>query len=203
MEKLPGLNIGQLMTNGTASTPSLPRPSVERQEAVKPVVREMFSGFPDYGKAPAPYLMAILEFVAGLNDDEIAHLMHPRTGVAARCNFLPTKADMVKILNEAEAVASKFRASTDNRHLKRDTRPYEPKQVPQFFDRHGNRITEAEAQARAAEHRVNVESMKRVERVTAYARMLGNGDGMAGWQIMVERGISEPPEDWQPEEKTA
>lgn len=159
--------------------------------------------FPDYGKSPPQYVAGLVELIRTYPADIQAEFADVRTGISARTKFLPTAADFVDMANEIEAKRAQYRASTDNRHLKRDTRPYEPKQVPQFFDRHGNRITEAEAQARAAEHRVNIESMKRVERTTAYARMLGNGDGMAGWQIMVERGISEPPEDWQPEEKTA
>lgn len=60
----------------------------------------MLAGYPDYGKAPPLYLIAIIEFVALLRPDEQAALIHPRTGIATRCPFLPSIADLSKMVDE-------------------------------------------------------------------------------------------------------
>jgi hypothetical protein len=71
----------------------------------------MLSSYPDYGKAPPEYVLAITEYLAALTDAERAALAHPVEGIAARCKYLPTIADMAGLLRERREKADAVRAT--------------------------------------------------------------------------------------------
>ena len=125
MKHLPAItNRDQLTTNGASSMPSWQRPSAEKMEDTKPIIRQILSSYPDYGKAPARYLLAITEFVADLTPAEQMLLVDPRNGIASRCTFLPTIADMTALLNERRAARDQYRpAHTAHRYFRADPDP--------------------------------------------------------------------------------
>lgn len=86
----------------------------------------MLGVYPDYGKAPASYLLAVTEFMAGLSPEEQSQITDLKTGIPARCKFLPTIADMAEILNERRSALEQFRpAHTVYRKLGPDHGPWD------------------------------------------------------------------------------
>jgi hypothetical protein len=71
-------------------------------KGAKEMAKRILSNYPDYGKASPEYLLAFAEYLAGLSFGELEIVINPRTGVAARCKFLPSIADIVDCL-KAEA----------------------------------------------------------------------------------------------------
>ena len=185
----------QLPRASARLTPSLTSLNADKLRSSKRRVDAILKRYPDYGKATGEYVAALVEVMATYPDavqDEISDVRH---GVTAKTRFLPTVADIVEIGNELDAKhRSQTRYYTPRREV--DTTPYCPQQIPQYFDKYGNRITEREAEERAELHRANVESLRKVNRHLAYCRFLGSGDAIKGSILMVERGESEPPEDF-------
>jgi hypothetical protein len=72
------------------------------------VAKRILASFPDYGKAPPEYVLAMAEYLAYVTDSERELLLHPRLGVRARCKFLPTVADCEELLREHEARRRQF-----------------------------------------------------------------------------------------------
>lgn len=175
--------------------PSLTRSSAEKLRSAKTRVDAILKRYPDYSKATGEYVAALVEVMATYPDavqDEIADI---RQGIAARLKYLPTVADLVGLGNEIDARhRSQAIYNTPRREV--DPKPYRPQQIPQFFDKNGNRITEYEMQERAALHRLNQESIRRVNRYTAYCKHLGSGDAIAGAVLMQQRGESDVPDDF-------
>lgn len=96
-------------TRSQSSMPSLTRQSVERMEAGKRAAKKIISSFPDYGKAPPEYVVNLAESLSYLNDEELAVVLHPLNGVAARTKFLPTFADISAVLVENRAKQEQFK----------------------------------------------------------------------------------------------
>lgn len=98
-----------LPTRSQSSMPSLTRQSVERMEAGKRAAKKILASFPDYGKAPPEYVVNLAESLSYLNEDELSVVLHPLNGVAARCKFLPTFADIFAVLVEHRAKQEQFK----------------------------------------------------------------------------------------------
>jgi len=92
----------------------------------------IFSCYPDYGKAPPEYIVNVIDVLATFPEWVLVKLCDLRTGIPARCNFLPTVADVVKagdriILEEnlrveqekALAAAEVLRLAAEAEHKKR------------------------------------------------------------------------------------
>lgn len=62
------------------------------------LARRILGGYPDYGKAPPEYLLSITEYLAYLPAEDQEALAHPVSGIASKCTFLPTKAQMAEFL---------------------------------------------------------------------------------------------------------
>lgn len=58
--------------------------------------------YPDYEKSPAAYKAALVEAIAGCSDDLIAGMTDIRTGLAAKCRYLPTVADVMDFVVDYE-----------------------------------------------------------------------------------------------------
>lgn len=78
------------------------------------LTKKLIAAFPDYGKAPPDYLVALTECLTWLSPDEMAALAHPRTGLATVCKYLPTPADVHEFLRNREAKANQFKPAPTN-----------------------------------------------------------------------------------------
>jgi hypothetical protein len=81
-------------------------------EATK-AAEKLLSSYPDYGKAPKGYLIAIAEILAELSEEALAAVMDSKNGVRARHSFLPTVADIVKVAEEYIKKRYEFRPVLD------------------------------------------------------------------------------------------
>lgn len=77
------------------------------------------------------------EYVATLTDAEIALVLHPKTGVVVRCEFLPKIADLAKIVDEPrlkaeaeEASRAQFRNHPNSGYRRFSEEPEEEVDVP-------------------------------------------------------------------------
>lgn len=69
-------------------------------DAGKKAAKRILSSYPDYGKAPAEYLLSMTELLASYPENIIARLADLRTGIASRTSYLPTVHDVTKLANE-------------------------------------------------------------------------------------------------------
>lgn len=70
---------------------------------------KLLTSYPDYGKSTDTYIAAICEAIAELPDDIVAAVLDLRTGIRARCAFLPTIADIMKFAEEYTARRDQFK----------------------------------------------------------------------------------------------
>jgi len=80
------------------------------------VAQKILSAYPDYGKAPREYLLSVTEFIAYQIPEVQEALAHPLTGLASKCKYLPTIADIKQFI-EDRARRTNTRA-TGYRYLK-------------------------------------------------------------------------------------
>ena len=166
---------------------------IQSRKLVETIVRR----FPDYGKVTPQYVAGLIEVMATFPLAVQTEIADIREGISGIAKFLPTVADLVEF---GKQIDTKHEAAERYRQPRReiDTSEYIPKQIPQYFDRHGERITEREANERAEAHRQAMAGMKRVNRMLAYVKQLGDGDALKGWEIAIANGESEPPAEWTP-----
>jgi hypothetical protein len=106
--------------------PSLTKQSAERMDAGRRAAKKILSGFPDYGKAPPEYVVNLAESLSYLNEEELAIVLHPLNGVAARTKFLPTFADITAVLQDHRNKQEQFKpAHTTYRKLDEETGPWD------------------------------------------------------------------------------
>lgn len=70
------------------------------------IAQKILSGYPDYGKAPREYLLSVSEFIAHQPPELQAAMAHPTTGVASKCRFLPTIADLRQFIDDRRSMFS-------------------------------------------------------------------------------------------------
>lgn len=70
----------------------------------------ILSNYPDYGKAPAEYILALSETLATLTTSEIVWLTDSREGLASVCKYLPTRADVHEFLKAKRAKVEQFQS---------------------------------------------------------------------------------------------
>jgi hypothetical protein len=63
-------------------------------ERAKLAAGQIFSSYPDYGKAPKEYLASVIEYLALLPDYVVAKLADRQTGIATKSQYLPTIAEI-------------------------------------------------------------------------------------------------------------
>jgi hypothetical protein len=99
------------------TTWSMP-PSPEQLDAARRTTKRLIAGFPDYGKAPPDYLVALTECLVHLTPQEHAAVNDPRTGLATVCKYLPTPGDVHEFLRNREAKENQFKpAATSYSYL--------------------------------------------------------------------------------------
>lgn len=86
----------------------------------------MLETYPDYGKAPAPYLITVTETLAALPEDIVAAMLDLTTGIRSKCAFLPTVADLCNFAVEYRQKREQFkpiRRAPEHKLLPRDNSP--------------------------------------------------------------------------------
>ncbi len=168
----------------------------EKMQNASRVAKQVLGAFPDYAKTTPEYTLAIVRVIASYPPWVQSKLADLRTGIPAKCKFLPTVADIVEMADRMGNNQFGGMALRDYSGLVVDDRPYHPEIVPYV----SNRPTRnpAHYQGVNADQEKTKEGIRRAERMTAYVRELGDGDGLKGWMIAIERGEDEPPADWQP-----
>lgn len=175
------------------------------KKAATAIVEDVLRCFPDYGKAQPHYVIGLVELVETYPDHIQRAFADKRTGIAARCKFLPTIADFVTMAGEilaAEDAKTSEQARIADLAARVEARRKSPepdvgKPPVRYMDKHGNWINEREAAESIERAKQDKEAMAKAKRMTDYVRHLGKGDGLKGWQIVMEQGILEPPVDWQ------
>ena len=133
-------NIGKHLPSVRAlqsSMPSLTRPSAKQVDLARTTAKKILSAYPDFGKAPPEYIINFADALAYLNPDDIAVLVHPTEGLATRCQFLPTIADIHALLKERRARFDKVRAT-----LPRNVLPPDPLPADTDFERRRAQVLE-------------------------------------------------------------
>lgn len=80
--------------------------------------KKILTSYPDYGKAPPEYVVNLAEYLSFLTVEEIAVVMHPKSGITARTAYLPTNADIQALLKESEAKRDQFKSHTTYQRFK-------------------------------------------------------------------------------------
>lgn len=57
----------------------------------------IFACYPDYGKAPPEYAVNVIDVISTFPEWVMVDLCNLRTGIPAKCKFLPTVADIVRM----------------------------------------------------------------------------------------------------------
>lgn len=187
------------------SMPSLTKSNAESKRAAKVIVDAILQSYPDFGKAQPHYIIGLVELVETYPEHIQRAFADKRTGIASRCKFLPTIADFVTMAGEILA-AEDAKTSEQARIADLAARVEARRKMPEpqigpppvrYHDKNGEWINEREAKERAERAAREKEAMAKTKRMTDYVRHLGQGDGLKGWQIVMEQGILEPPADWQ------
>lgn len=97
-------------TPSTFSTGSLMQPSAAQVEAAKTATKRIMSCFPDYGKAPPDYMVALMDCLTWLSPEELAWVTDPRNGLTTVCKFLPTPGDVHEFIRAKREKAEQFRS---------------------------------------------------------------------------------------------
>lgn len=96
-------------------------------DTARKAAKKILGAYPDYGKAPPEYIVGFAEALSHLTADEVAIVMDPRHGVAARCQYLPTVADVHAAIRERKAAMEQFKPAHTNYHrfTDKDTGPWD------------------------------------------------------------------------------
>lgn len=96
-------------TLSPSSMPSPTRQSAAQMDMGRKAAKKILTSYPDYGKAPPEYAVNLAEYLSFLTEDEIAAVMHPKTGITSKTTFLPTHAEIKALLDEQEEQRAKYR----------------------------------------------------------------------------------------------
>lgn len=96
-------------------------------DTARKAAKKILGAYPDYGKAPPEYIVGFAEALSHLTADEVAIVMDPRHGVAARCQYLPTVADVHAAIRDRKAAMEQFKPAHTNyqRLTDNDTGPWD------------------------------------------------------------------------------
>lgn len=104
--------LGTALPSMTPSTPLMPwqtRQSAAQVDMGRKAAKKILTSYPDYGKAPPEYGVNLAEYLSYLTEDEIAVVMHPKTGITSKTTFLPTNAEIQALLREHEEKQRQFK----------------------------------------------------------------------------------------------
>jgi hypothetical protein len=114
MKKLPPIdpsNVTPFPKHLQKSTPSSNDASrAQKMKQGIATAEKLLTSYPDYGKSTKEYIAAICEAIAELPDDIITAMIDMKTGIRARCAFLPTIADIMKFAEEYTKRRDQFKS---------------------------------------------------------------------------------------------
>ena len=106
--------------------PSLTRQSAEQLDAGRKAAKKILGAYPDYGKASPEYIVGFAEALSYLSPAELEIVTDPRHGLAARCQYLPTIADIHQCIRDRKAADEQFKpAPTTYQRLGEMTGPWD------------------------------------------------------------------------------
>jgi hypothetical protein len=169
-------------------------------KAATKVAETILTTYPDYGKTHDNYTTEIIKLIASYPPEIQTRLADLRTGIRARCDFLPTIAKITEFVAEITkpnfpGIGLRDYRNLDGTRRVVDTEPYRPEIVPYISNRE-TRNPEHYAAARKSEAET-LAGIRKAERMLAYVKELGNGSALDGWLIAIERGEDAPPADWR------
>lgn len=95
-------------------------------EAGRRAAKKILASYPDYGKAPPEYVVNLAESLSYLKADDLAVVLDPLNGVAARCKFLPTFADICAVLQDHKNRQEQFQPTpTQYKRLEVERGPWD------------------------------------------------------------------------------
>lgn len=66
-------------------------------EEAKKAAQMILSCYPDYGKAPPEYIVNLIDVLATFPSHVLVRMVNLREGIVARCNYLPSIAEVVEM----------------------------------------------------------------------------------------------------------
>jgi hypothetical protein len=154
-------------------------------EVSKGYAKKLLATYPDYGKATEGYVLAVIEVFSTYGENVLIELVNARTGLPAKCKFLPTIAEIVEF---AEPLNRAFNPEKSRGY--RIDRSYKAQQVP-YNDRMNGLPKSRDLPEPSKASIVNADSWK------AFANELGNGDESYGWLLIVQQGIERLPPEYE------
>lgn len=96
--------------SGAVSTRlQLPKPTTEQLRLGTEALEILLKGRPDTAVENSKYIAEMVECLAWLSPEELAWLVHPRTGLQTVLKYLPTPADVHTFIREIRARKEQFR----------------------------------------------------------------------------------------------
>jgi hypothetical protein len=121
------------MTSWEGSTQISTGPLAEdpaRIKAGRDAAQKIFQSYPDYGRLTDEFVQSFIKAMTVLNGEELALVLNPRTGIVARCKFMPTIAEVHELLREERAKADQFKSHPTSGYSKLPTADDEPDPRP-------------------------------------------------------------------------
>lgn len=84
------------------------RPNADKLKSARTAAEKLLSSYPESGRENHGYVVRLVEAIAWLTQAEIDEVMHPRTGLATVCKYLPTPADIHGFLKARRAERERF-----------------------------------------------------------------------------------------------
>jgi hypothetical protein len=134
-------------------------------------------------------------------DDVRLAVEHPSKGIRAFNTWLPDPKTLIEFLQAMQERRGRIRhnAQEVGARIFEDMESKEkpsPEQQAEMSRRIQNIVRGSRGRCSIEE---DVNRRNAQERVNAYAEFCGNGDASKGFEIMMERGMVSPPDDWKPE----
>lgn len=117
LPSVPGKPISQ------SSSVALSKPSSEKLAKVAIAVDQILKGRPEVRTENPDYLDGLTETLEVLTDEELAWITDRREGLATRCKYLPTPADVFELIREKRAWRDRINPPTTWQKLTPDETP--------------------------------------------------------------------------------
>jgi len=106
-----------------SSSNALSKPGSQKLAKVAIAVDRILRGRPEVRVENPDYLDGLTETLEVLTDEELAWITDPREGLATRCKYLPTPADVFELIREKRAWRDRINPTTSWQRLTPDDTP--------------------------------------------------------------------------------
>ena len=93
-------------------TPSQPKPTAEKVAKAAAAVKLILRGRAEINAENPDYIIGFTETLTHLTDEEMGWITDPREGLATRCKYLPTPADVFELIRERRAARDRINPHT-------------------------------------------------------------------------------------------